>query len=62
MTTIKDTLSKKEKRQVELDHFIDIAEETSETKKHGNDAHPATLFGYEIYTLEKELERFGKKK
>ena len=62
MTTKKDTLSKTEKRQVELDHLIDIAEETSETIKQGKDAHPATLFGYEIHTLEKELEKFGKKK
>ena len=61
MTTKKDTLSKEEKRQIELDHLVEYAEETFETVKRGGDAHPATLFGREIHTLEKELEEIGKK-
>lgn len=61
MTTLKDTLSKEEKRQIELDHLMEYAEETSETIKHGKDAHPATLFGREINALEKELEEIGKR-
>lgn len=62
MTTKKDTLSKKEKLQIEFDHIIEQAEETSETIKHGKGAHPTTLFGHEIHTIEKELEKLGKKK
>jgi len=60
--TKKNILSKEEKRQVEFDHLIEKAEETSETVKRGKGAHPATLFGHEIHTLEKELEKLGQKR
>jgi len=62
MTTKKDILSKEEKRQQELDHIIEQAEETFETIKYGKGAYPTTLFGHEIHTLEKGLENLGKKK
>jgi len=62
MTTRKDTLSKSEKKQIELDHLIEYAEETFETIKNDKNLHPSILFGKEIHALEKELEEFGKKK
>lgn len=58
----KDKMNDEDKRQIELDHLIEQAEETFETIKHGKNAHPATLFGKEINRLEKELEEIGKKK